>query len=60
MNELELAAHASRHVEVNGLKLHYLDYGTEGRRPMPRFQKTLSDEQRWHLVNYIRSLKPRD
>ena len=33
---------------------------SEGRRPMPRFQKTLSDEQRWHLVNYIRSLKPRD
>ena len=24
----------SRYIEVNGLKLHYLDYGTEGRPPM--------------------------
>ena len=28
------AASASRFVEANGLKLHYLDYGTEGRPPM--------------------------
>jgi pimeloyl-ACP methyl ester carboxylesterase len=28
------AQYASRHVEANGLRLHYLDYGTEGRRPM--------------------------
>jgi mono/diheme cytochrome c family protein len=32
---------------------------TEGRRPMPRFGKTLTDEQRWHVVNYVRSLAPR-
>lgn len=25
---------ANRYVEANGLKLHYLDYGTEGRTPM--------------------------
>jgi mono/diheme cytochrome c family protein len=31
---------------------------TEGRRPMPRFGRTLSDEQRWHVVNYIRTLQP--
>ena len=30
---------------------------SEGRRPMPRFQKTLSDEQRWHLINYLRTLQ---
>lgn len=28
------APHVSRYVEANGLKLHYLDYGTEGRPPM--------------------------
>jgi pimeloyl-ACP methyl ester carboxylesterase len=28
------APHESRHVEANGLKLHYLDYGTAGRPPM--------------------------
>ena len=28
----------------------------EGRRPMPGFAKELSDEQRWQLVNFIRSL----
>ena len=28
------AAYTSRFVEVNGLKLHYLDYGTEGRPPL--------------------------
>jgi pimeloyl-ACP methyl ester carboxylesterase len=26
--------HTSRFIEANGLKLHYLDYGTEGRPPM--------------------------
>lgn len=30
----EPVAYAHRFVEANGLKLHYLDYGTEGRRPM--------------------------
>ena len=28
----------------------------EGRRPMPGFAKELSDQQRWQLVNFIRSL----
>jgi len=28
----------------------------EGRRPMPGFEKELSDQQRWQLVNFIRSL----
>jgi mono/diheme cytochrome c family protein len=31
---------------------------TEGRRPMPRFGRSLTDDQRWHLVNYIRTLTP--
>src|SRR3954471_24517386 len=28
------APHVSRFVDANGIKLHYLDYGTEGRPPM--------------------------
>jgi len=28
---------------------------TEGRRPMPSFKKTLTDEQRWMLVNYVKT-----
>jgi pimeloyl-ACP methyl ester carboxylesterase len=31
---IEAASHEDRHVEVNGINLHYLDYGTEGRPPM--------------------------
>lgn len=34
---------------------------SEGRKPMPSFKKKLTDEQRWQLVNYIRTfaLKPK-
>lgn len=28
------APHASRHIEVNGIKLHYLDYGVQGQPPI--------------------------
>jgi mono/diheme cytochrome c family protein len=33
---------------------------TEGRKPMPSFKKQLSDEERWQLVNFLRtfSAKP--
>jgi mono/diheme cytochrome c family protein len=31
---------------------------TEGRTPMPAFDKTLKDDQRWDLVNYLRTLAP--
>lgn len=34
MTELTVAFSTSRFVEVNGTRLHYLDYGTQGRRPM--------------------------
>src|SRR5213079_983224 len=34
MTELCAATSTSRFIEVNGVKLHYLDYGTAGRRPM--------------------------
>jgi len=31
---------------------------TTGRRPMPSFAKLLSEKDRWHTVNYIRTLGP--
>lgn len=34
MNTPHPAPHASRYIEANGVRLHYLDYGTEGRPPM--------------------------
>src|SRR4051812_33372743 len=34
MTELKPASATSHFVEANGIKLHYLDYGTAGRRPM--------------------------
>jgi len=32
---------------------------TEGRRPMPRFGKRLSEEERWSVINYVRTLTPK-
>jgi mono/diheme cytochrome c family protein len=32
---------------------------SEGRRPMPYKKKALTDDQRWDVINYIRSLKSR-
>lgn len=31
---------------------------TEGRRPMPAYRRKLSDEQRWQVVHFLRSLAP--
>ncbi len=33
---------------------------TEGRKPMPSFQKKLTDEQRWQLVQFVRTLVPKE
>lgn len=32
---------------------------TNGRTPMPSWEQTLSEEDRWNVVNYIRTLAPR-
>lgn len=32
---------------------------TEGRKPMPSFEKNLSEEQRWQVINYTRTLAPK-
>lgn len=31
----------------------------EGRRPMPSFKKRLTEEQRWHLVIFVRAFAPK-
>ena len=32
---------------------------SEGRKPMPTFKKELSEEQRWQLVHFVRTLAPK-
>jgi mono/diheme cytochrome c family protein len=32
---------------------------SEGRRPMPSFKNRLTEEQRWQLVNYLRTFAPK-
>ena len=29
---------------------------SRGKRPMPAFEKELSEQDRWHVINYVRSL----
>ena len=29
---------------------------TEGRKPMPTFDKTISETERWQVINYVRTL----
>ncbi len=31
---------------------------TEGKKPMPGMARTLSDEERWQVVRYLRTLQP--
>lgn len=32
---------------------------TEGRKPMPSMEKTFTEEERWLVVNYLRTLSPK-
>ncbi len=32
---------------------------TEGRKPMPSYAQTISEEDRWHVINYMRTLSPK-
>ena len=32
---------------------------SEGKTPMPAFQESFSEEQRWQIVNYVRTLAPK-
>lgn len=33
---------------------------TEGNTPMPSFREAFSDDQRWQVINYVRTLAPKD
>jgi mono/diheme cytochrome c family protein len=33
---------------------------TEGNKPMPSFDKLLSEDDRWNVVNYVHVYKPKD
>jgi mono/diheme cytochrome c family protein len=33
---------------------------SEGRRPMPAYGRKLSEEQRWQVIHFLRSLPPRN
>ena len=33
---------------------------SEGKTPMPAFQEAFTEEQRWQIINYIRTLAPRE
>lgn len=30
-----------------------------GRKPMPAYEETLAETERWHVVNYVRTLAPK-
>ena len=32
---------------------------TEGKKPMPTFEKLISEDDRWNVINYVRTLKGR-
>lgn len=32
---------------------------TEGRKPMPTYAQRFTDEERWNIVNYVRTLAPK-
>jgi mono/diheme cytochrome c family protein len=32
---------------------------TEGRKPMPTFEKLLTEEERWKVINFVRTLAPK-
>lgn len=31
---------------------------TEGKKPMPSFEKLTTEDERWHVVNYVRTFAP--
>lgn len=45
------------HGESDGEIFHVITDGTKGPTPMKGFKKELTKEMKWHLVNYIKSLK---
>jgi len=54
----DLSLHAVPGVHPDGQLYDWVTNGFAG-TAMPTFRQSLSDDQRWHLVNYIRALAPK-
>ncbi len=54
----DLSLHAVPGVHPDGQLYDWITNGFAG-TAMPTFRQSLSDDQRWHLVNYIRTLAPK-
>jgi copper transport protein len=54
----DLTRHAVAGIHTDAQLFEWITNGFPGSR-MPAFKSTLSDTERWHLVNFIRSLAPR-
>ena len=54
----DLTQHAVAGIHTDAQLFEWITNGFPGSR-MPAFRSTLSDTERWHLVNFIRSLAPK-
>jgi mono/diheme cytochrome c family protein len=50
----DLSHHMALGMHPDGQVFLWISAGVEG-SPMPAFQEVLSEEERWHLVNFIRT-----
>jgi len=32
---------------------------TEGKKPMPSFEKLITEDERWHVINFVRTFAPK-
>ncbi|RJQ40301.1 MAG: hypothetical protein C4550_03795 [Nitrospiraceae bacterium] len=55
--ETDLTDNRWIHGDTDGEIFHVITDGTKGPAPMKGFKKELTKEMRWHIVNYIKSLK---
>jgi mono/diheme cytochrome c family protein len=55
--ETDLTDNRWIHGNSDGEIFHVVTDGTKGPAPMKGFKKELTKEMRWHLVNYMKSLK---
>jgi mono/diheme cytochrome c family protein len=53
----DLSLHAVPGVHTDGKLFEWISDGYPG-SVMPAFGQALTDEQRWHIVNYLRTLAP--
>jgi copper transport protein len=53
----DLSQHAVPGVHTDGQLYDWISHGFPG-SAMPAFAEALSEEERWHLVNYLRTLAP--